>query len=31
MVTGEMLWQWIGGHVPGCGGDGGLGVRELFF
>jgi len=22
-----MFWQWIGGHLPGCGGGGGLGVR----
>ena len=23
---GGLLWQWIGGHLPGCGGGGGLGV-----
>jgi hypothetical protein len=27
MVTGGLIWQWIGGHLPGCGGGGGLGVR----
>jgi len=27
MATGGLLWQWIGGHLPGCGGGGGLGVR----
>ena len=31
MVTGRLLWQWIGGHLPGCGGSGGLGVRAAFF
>jgi hypothetical protein len=30
MVTGGLLWQWIGGHVPGCGGGGGLGVKAAF-
>jgi hypothetical protein len=30
MVTGELLWQWIGGHLPECGGGGGLGVRAVF-
>jgi hypothetical protein len=30
MVTNELLWQWIGGHLPGCGGGGGLGVRAAF-
>ena len=29
MVTGGLLWQWIGGHLPGCGGGGGLGVRAF--
>ena len=29
MVTGGLLWQWIGG--PGCGGGGGLGVRAVFY
>ena len=27
MVTGGLLWQWIGGHLLGCDGGGGLGVR----
>jgi hypothetical protein len=27
MVTGGLLWQWTGGHLLGCGGGGGLGVR----
>jgi hypothetical protein len=27
---GGLLWQWIGGHLPGCGGGGGLGVRVVF-
>jgi len=26
-VIGGLLWQWIGGNLPGCGGGGGLGVR----
>jgi hypothetical protein len=30
MVIGGLLWQWIGGHLPGCGGGGGLGVRAAF-
>ena len=30
MMTGGTLWQWIGGHLPGCGGGGGLGVRAFF-
>jgi hypothetical protein len=30
MVTGGLLWQWIGGHLPGCGGSGGFGVRAIF-
>ena len=30
MVTGELLWQWIGGHLLGCGGGAGLGVRAAF-
>jgi len=31
MVTGGLLWQWIGGDLPtGCGGGGGLGVRAAF-
>jgi hypothetical protein len=30
MVTGGLLWQWIGGHFLGCGGGGGLGVRAAF-
>ena len=29
-MTGGLLWQWIGGHLPGCGGDEGLGVRGFF-
>jgi len=29
-VTGGLLWQWIGGHLPGCGGGGDLGVRAIF-
>ena len=31
MVTGELLWQWIGKHLPGCGDGGGLGVRAAFY
>ena len=31
MVTGGWLWQWTGGHVLKCGGDGGLGVRAAFW
>ena len=30
VVTGGLLWQWIGGHLPGCGGGGGLGVESWF-
>jgi len=30
MVTGGLLWQWIGEHPPGCGGGGGLGLRAIF-
>jgi hypothetical protein len=30
MVTGGLLWQWIGRHLPGCGGGGVLGVRVFF-
>jgi len=29
MMTGGLLWQCIGGHLPGCGGGGGLGVSKL--
>ena len=29
MVTGGLLWQWIGGHLPGCGGDGSFGLRAV--
>ena len=29
-MTGGLLWQWIGGHLPECGGGGGLGVRAAF-
>jgi hypothetical protein len=25
-----LLWQWIGGHIPGCNGKGGLGVTAAF-
>jgi len=28
--VGGLLWQWIGGHLPGCGGGGGLGVGVAF-
>jgi len=31
MVTDGLLWQWIGGHLPGCGGGGGLGEKAVFF
>jgi len=31
MVTGKLLWQRIGGHLPGCDGDGGLGVTASFW
>jgi len=31
MVTGGLLWQWIGEHLPGCGGGEGLGVRADFY
>ena len=30
LVTGGLLWQWIGGHLPGCGGDGSSDVRAAF-
>jgi len=31
MVTGGLLWRWIGGgHLPGCGSGGGLGVGAVF-
>ena len=30
MMTGGLFWQWIGGHLPGCGGGGGLGVSAVF-
>ena len=29
MVTGWLLWQWIGGHLPGYGGGRGLGGRAV--
>ena len=29
MVTGGFLLQWIGGHLPGCGGGGNLGARAV--
>ena len=31
MVTGGLLWQWIGEHLPGCGGgSGSLGARSPY-
>ena len=30
MVTDGLHWQWMGEHLPGCGGGGGLGVRAAF-
>ena len=30
MVIGGLLWQWIEGHLIGCGGDGDSGVRAAF-
>jgi hypothetical protein len=30
-VTGGLLWQWIGEHLSGCDGGGGLGVRAVFY
>jgi len=30
MVTEGLLWQWIGGHLLGCGGSGDLGMRAAF-
>jgi len=30
MVTGGLLWQWIGGHLPGRGGSGSLGLGAAF-
>ena len=30
MVIGGLLYQWIEGHLLGCGGDGDSGVRAAF-
>jgi len=30
MVTGGLLWHWIGGHLPEYGGGRGLGVTAAF-
>ena len=29
-MTDGLHWQWMGGHLPRCGGGGGLGVRAAF-
>jgi hypothetical protein len=30
MVIGGLLWQWIEGHLLGCGGDGDSDVTAAF-
>ena len=31
IMTGGLLWRWIGKHLSGCRGGGGLGVRAAFY